>query len=304
MARPMFQGEAPVNSASGTHSCRERHAKSPRRRNADQRDRGVRGQSIEFAAGDRHGLIDRIDAGQVDQLAADYHKDVRRDRAVAVIDRRVLPQPPQPIERRLRDGRADHAVAALHANDAVEIDRPNRTAALPEDSPASFLHLTLVNAHARRGSRERDALQTEAHCVRRDLAGFDLADFIPALPRAISEAPMAVARTRWVFWSTSIVTSTLSGAAPSLTAASNASRRIRLRSSGCGLGMTRSTTSRTSASATPIEEITSASLDISWRRPVRLEREGSRPQRRPFADQHRLIAIELVFGNEIARPPE
>ena len=31
----------------------------------------IRGQSVKLAAGDRHRLIDRIDAGQIDQLAAD-----------------------------------------------------------------------------------------------------------------------------------------------------------------------------------------------------------------------------------------
>ena len=81
----------------------------------------------------------------------------------------------------------------------------------------------------------------------------------------ISEAPIAIARTRCVRESISIVTSTASGEAPSATAASKASRRIPLSASGVGLGMTRSTVSRTSASATPIEEMISASSD---QRPV------------------------------------
>ena len=58
--------------------------------------------------------------------------------------------------------------------------------------------------------------------------------------------------------SISIWTSTDPGAAPLSTALSTASRLMLLISSGVGLGTTRSTTSRTMARATPMEEITSA----------------------------------------------
>src|SRR5262245_43744398 len=106
-----------------------------RRRNADQRNRGIRGESVELAAGHGHRLVDRVDSRQIDQLAADDHKDIRRDGAVAVVDRGVLPQPPQAVERGLRRDRTNHAVAALHPDNAVEIDRAHRTAALLEDTP-------------------------------------------------------------------------------------------------------------------------------------------------------------------------
>ncbi len=115
----------------------------------------------------------------------------------------------------------------------------------------------------------------------------------------ISDAPIAVARTRCVCGSTSIVTSTFSGAAPSLTTASNASRLMRLRSSGCGLGMTRSTISRTSASATPIEEITSASCEICVKAGAAGDEGNQRRRAAALADQQRLIAIEPVFGDQV-----
>ena len=92
----------------------------------------------------------------------------------------------------------------------------------------------------------------------------------------ISEAPIAVARTRWLCELTSTVTSTLSAAAPSLTTASKASCLMASRSSGRGLAMTRSMTSRTSASATPIEEMTSASWEMVWESPMRWAVKGIR----------------------------
>src|SRR5205085_1066257 len=94
------------------------------------------------------------------------------------------PQPPQAVERGAGRDRADHAVAALHADDAVEINRADRAAALLEEAPASLLDLALKDAHARRGGGKRDALQLKAHRLGGDFARLGLADFVLALAGA------------------------------------------------------------------------------------------------------------------------
>ena len=160
---------------------------------------GIRGQPVKLAAGDGQRLVDRIDAGQVDQLAADDDENIRRDGAVAIIDRRVFPQPPQAIERGPCRDRADHAVAALHADDAVEIDRANRAAALLEYSPGSLLHFALENAHARRGGGERRRAPGSTPIAFAAISRASVSPTSSLRWRArISEAPIAVARTRWV----------------------------------------------------------------------------------------------------------
>src|SRR5882672_5542759 len=106
-----------------------------RRRNADQRNRFTRGEPVELAAGNGQRLVDRVDTGQIDNLAADDHENIRRDDAVTVVDRGIFPQPADVGEAGTRGSRAHHAMTALHADDAVKIDRPNRAAAFGEYPP-------------------------------------------------------------------------------------------------------------------------------------------------------------------------
>ena len=114
-------------------------------------------------------------------------------------------------------------MAALDTNDAVEIDGANRDAALLEDAPlrsSTSPWNTRIRAVAAASARSR----LDAHRLRGDVPRFVSPTSSRRWRARISDAPIAVARTRWVFWSTSIVTSTFSGAAPSFTTASNASR--------------------------------------------------------------------------------
>ena len=84
-----------------------------------------------------------------------------------------------------------------------------------------------------------------------------------------------------------------------------ASRRIASRSSGCGCGMMRSTTSRTRASATPIEEMTSASLRDLAAQADALGNVGDEGRRAAaLADQQALVGVELVFLDEALARPE
>ena len=62
--------------------------------------------------------------------------------------------------------------------------------------------------------------------------------------------------------------------------------------------MTRSTTSRTSASATPIEEMTSASLESRDEADALGDVRDQGRRAAAFADQQALVAIELVFGDQ------
>src|SRR4051794_10179776 len=165
--------------------CRQAsHLQTARRRNANQRDRGIGRKPIDFAACDGDCLVNRIDPGEVDQLTADNHEDVRRDSAVAVIDRRIFPELPKAIERSPRRGRADDAVPALDPNDAIEIDGADWIAALLEESPASLLDLALKNAHTRRGRRQRHPVRLDAHRLGRDLTCLDFTDLVAALAGA------------------------------------------------------------------------------------------------------------------------
>ena len=77
---------------------------------------------------------------------------------------------------------------------------------------------------------------------------------------------MAVTLPVWL--SISMWTSTVSGEAPEPMAASVASFFSSRMSSWVGLGMTRSTTSRTMDSATPMEEMTSAFSGMEYCRPI------------------------------------
>ena len=67
-------------------------------------------------------------------------------------------------------------------------------------------------------------------------------------------------------------TSTLSGVAPLSTALLMASALMARMSSWVGEGMMRSTTSRTMASATPMEEMTSALSGMEYLTPILLEK--------------------------------
>src|SRR5229473_2540721 len=155
-----------------------------RRRNADQRHRLACGEPVELAAGNGQRLVDRVDAGQIDNLAADDHKHIRRDDAVTVVDRGIFPQPADVGEAGTCGSRAHHAVAALHADDAVKIDRPDRAAAFGEYPPRPLLHLALEYAHPRRGGGERHALQTDAHRLGCYFARLDFADLVATLAGA------------------------------------------------------------------------------------------------------------------------
>src|ERR1700694_5402446 len=126
MSSASASGEAATSSASQDGYVRAVPMLKPAcRRNADQPDRVALGQSVELAADNGERLVDRVDAGQVDNLAADNHEDIRIDDAVAIVDRGILPQPAKVAEAGSCRGRAHHAVAALHPDDAVKIDRPN-----------------------------------------------------------------------------------------------------------------------------------------------------------------------------------
>src|SRR5882757_10899035 len=152
--------------------------------NADQRHRFACGEPVELAAGNGQRLVDRVDTGQIDDLAADDHENIWRDDAVAVVDRGIFPQPADVGEAGTRRSRAYHAMAALHADDAVKIDRPNRAAAVGEYPPRPLLHLALEYAHPLRGGGERHALQTDAHRLGCYFARLGLADLVAALAGA------------------------------------------------------------------------------------------------------------------------
>src|SRR5258707_233729 len=182
MTSPSVSDDAAMTSASQNGCVAADTTLQPaRRRNTDQRDRFARGEPVELAAGNGQRLVDRVDTGQIDDLAADDHENLRRDDAVTVVDRGIFPQPADVGEAGTRRSRAHHAMAALHADDAVKIDRPNRAAAFGEYPPRPFLHLALEHAHPRRGGGERHALQANAHRLGCNFARLDLADLVAAL---------------------------------------------------------------------------------------------------------------------------
>src|SRR5882672_1208218 len=185
MTSPSVSDDAAMTSASQNGCVAADATLQPaRRRNTDQRDRFARGEPVELAAGNGQRLVDRVDTGQIDDLAADDHENIWRDDAVAVVDRGIFPQPADVREAGTRRSRAHHAMAALHADDAVKIDRPNRAAAFGEYPPRPFLHLALEYAHPRRGGGKRHALQINPHRLGGYFASLDLADLVAALAGA------------------------------------------------------------------------------------------------------------------------
>src|ERR1700682_639360 len=94
---------------------------------------------------------------------ANNGEHIRRYGAVAIVDRGVFPQPAKIAEPGPGASRAHHAMTALHADHAVKIDRPHRTAAFGEDAPRAFLDLALEHPHPRRGGGERHPRQIDAH---------------------------------------------------------------------------------------------------------------------------------------------
>src|SRR6266850_7761162 len=185
MTSPSVSDDAAMTSASQDGWVAADTTLQPaRRRNTDQRDRFARDEPVELAAGNGQRLVDRVDTGQIDNLAADDHENIRRDDAVTVVDRGIFPQPADVGEAGTRGRRAHHAVAALHADDAVEIDRPNRAAALGEYPPRPLLHLALEHAHPRRGGGKRHALETNPHRLGGYFTRLDLADLVAALAGA------------------------------------------------------------------------------------------------------------------------
>src|SRR5437899_5667331 len=185
MARPSISDDADmISSSRGEYVAATVILQPAGGWDADERNGIAVDQPVEFAPGDGQRLLDRVDAGKIDDLTADDHENIRRDNAVTVINSGVLPQPAHVGEAGACRGCAHDAMAALHSNDAVKIDRANRTAALLEYFPGPLFHLTLEYAHTWRRGRERYVLEADAHCLGGYFLGLELPDFIVALAGA------------------------------------------------------------------------------------------------------------------------
>ena len=171
--------------------------------------------------------------------------------------------------------------------------------ALPIDGPNAARSWCTLSAHRRGTPSSHAARSTEAASSAIESAAMRRASRSWIAPLGSltwsSAAPVAVAVTRCVWRSISTVTSTPPGWAPRRMTDCRASWRIACRSSGFGCGMIRSMTSRTSAIATPIDEMTSASAEISWARPRRAAGEGHQGAGpAAFAEQQALVGIEPI----------
>src|SRR5882672_5537688 len=188
MTSPSVSDDAAMTSASQNGCVAADATLQPaRRRNTDQRDRFARGEPVELAAGNGQRLVDRVDTGQIDNLAADDHENIRRDDAVTVVDRGIFPQPADVGEAGTRGSRAHHAMTALHADDAVKIDRQNRSST----SPWNTRIRGVVAASVTRSKPTPIALAAISRASTSPISSL-------RWRARISDAPIAVARTRWV----------------------------------------------------------------------------------------------------------
>ena len=110
-------------------------------------------------------------------MAADDQEHVGHDDAVAVIDRRLLPEFLQHIETVPRRGLGHPPIAALDTNDAIEVDGPHWMALLAEELQVLFRGRSLQHAHAIGRASDAHRLDRHAHRPCGDRLGLVLAHF-------------------------------------------------------------------------------------------------------------------------------